>query len=86
MVYYITSTSICQVLKQIFKQKGGTVMEKLTMNVNELAQTLGISLSKAYQLVRQSDFPSVHLGGRWIVPVAALEDWLMKQAQNERRS
>lgn len=57
-------------------------MEKRVLNVSELSQTLGISLSKAYQLVRQADFPSIHLGGRWVVPVASLEKWLTEQAEH----
>ena len=56
-------------------------MDKLTLTVSELADTLNISLTSAYQLVRRTNFPSVHLGARWLVPVRALEDWLERQAK-----
>lgn len=58
-------------------------MDKLTLTVPELADTLNISLTSAYQLVRRTDFPSVHLGTRWLVPVRALEDWLERQAKEK---
>lgn len=53
---------------------------KLTMSVKELAAALSISPSKAYELVRRADFPSIHLGGRWIIPIQALERWLAQQS------
>lgn len=58
-------------------------MDKLTLTVPELADTLNISQTNAYQLVRRADFPSVKLGGRWIIPVRPLEDWLARQAEEK---
>ena len=37
-------------------------MEKATMSVQEMALQMGISLSKAYALTREADFPSVRVG------------------------
>ena len=37
-------------------------MEKTTMNVQELASQMGISLPKAYKLVKQPGFPVIHVG------------------------
>ncbi|MGM9593146.1 MAG: helix-turn-helix domain-containing protein [Candidatus Onthomonas sp.] len=62
-------------------RKEETQVDKLTLTVPELADTLNISLTNAYQLVRRADFPSVKLGARWIIPVRPLEDWLANQAQ-----
>ena len=33
-------------------------MDKVTMSVQEMAMQMGISLSKAYALTREADFPS----------------------------
>lgn len=57
--------------------------QKLTISVKELAAALGISPSKAYHLVRRSDFPSIHLGGRWLIPIYALERWLVQQSEQQ---
>ena len=45
-------------------------MEKATMSVHELSMQMGISLPKAYELVKSPDFPSIHIGTRILVPVA----------------
>lgn len=34
-------------------------MDKVTMSVQEMAMQMGISLSKAYALTREADFPIV---------------------------
>ena len=55
-------------------------VERVALTVEETAKALSISRNTAYALVRRADFPSVRVGGRWIVPVAALEQWLAKEA------
>ena len=52
-------------------------MEKATMSVQELSSQLGISLSKAYELVKSEDFPSVRIGTRILIPVDAFREWLI---------
>ncbi len=54
--------------------------DKLTLNVSELAVKLGISRPKAYELARRDDFPSIRVGRRIVVTVAALERWLVDNA------
>lgn len=49
-------------------------MEKTTMNVQELAAQMRISLSKAYKLVKQPDFPVIHVGSRILIPVEAYKE------------
>ena len=39
-------------------------MDKVTMSVQEMAMQMGISLSKAYALTREADFPIVRVGKR----------------------
>ena len=46
---------------------------RLTMSVEEAGVALGISRSHAYELVRQGELPSLRLGRRVVVPIAALE-------------
>lgn len=57
-------------------------MERMTMNVNEMAQHLGISRPKAYELVKQDGFPAIFLGKRIIIPVEAFQHWLMESSQD----
>lgn len=58
-------------------------MEKTTMSVKELANNLGISLPKAYQLVKQPGFPVIHVGARILIPVDAFQEWLVITSNNE---
>lgn len=53
---------------------------RLTISVPEMAQRLGIGRNKAYDLVKQRDFPAVKIGGNYLVIAAKLPDWLNKQA------
>lgn len=55
-------------------------MNKDAMNVDELAERLGISRPKAYELVKRRDFPAIQLGKRIIIPEDAYREWLNKQA------
>jgi excisionase family DNA binding protein len=61
-------------------------MNKDAMNVDELAERLGISRPKAYELVKQKDFPSIPLGRRIIIPVKAFEEWLYSSSLRANRS
>lgn len=46
---------------------------RATMTVTEAAETLGISRSTAYELVRVGTLPALRLGRRLVVPTHALE-------------
>jgi len=58
-------------------------MQKTTLSVRELAEQLGISLPKAYELVRQPGFPVLHIGGRILIPADSLQRWIRNQIQTE---
>ena len=45
-------------------------MEKTTISVQELSAQMGISLQKAYELVKSPGFPTIRVGTRILVPVA----------------
>ena len=49
-------------------------MEKATMSVQELASQLGISLPKAYELVKRPGFPVLRIGTRILIPVDAFRE------------
>ena len=54
--------------------------EKLVLTAHDLADVLGICLPKAYDLMRSKGFPAVQLTPRRrVVPRAALDEWLMRQ-------
>jgi len=59
-------------------------MEKATMSVQELSTRMGISLPKAYQLVKSDGFPAIRVGKRILIPVDAYREWLFQNAQKQK--
>ncbi|BEP13300.1 hypothetical protein acdb102_16110 [Acidothermaceae bacterium B102] len=51
--------------------------ERRTYTIAETAIILGISERHAYELARASQIPARRLGARWVVPVQALEAFLL---------
>ena len=49
-------------------------MEKSTMSVQELSAHMGISLPKAYELVKEPGFPTIKIGTRILIPVEAYKE------------
>lgn len=78
-----TYENTCEILEGgIFAPKFTEVevekyMEKTTMSVQELSAQLGISLPKAYKLVKSESFPSIRIGTRILIPVDAFREWLV---------
>lgn len=54
-------------------------MEKSTMSVQELSTHMGISLPKAYELVKEPGFPTIKVGTRILIPVEGFNEWLKKK-------
>ena len=48
-------------------------MDRMAVSVAEAARLLGLSKSSAYRAVKYGMIPTGRLGGRLLVPVAALE-------------
>lgn len=46
------------------------------LSARELAARLHIGRDKAYALIKSKSFPSIKLGGRYIVTSKALNEWL----------
>ncbi len=59
-------------------------MEKVTMSVQELSAQMGISLPKAYELVKTPGFPTIRVGIRILIPVEAYREWLLRNAANDQ--
>ena len=51
-------------------------MEKLTLNINEVAAALGISRNAAYQACKKGEIPAIRIGKRLLVPKNQLERML----------
>lgn len=58
-------------------------MKYLTMNVSEAAKRLKISRTSAYEAARTGQIPTVRIGKRILVPVAALERLLAEGSAND---
>ncbi|MBR6593565.1 MAG: helix-turn-helix domain-containing protein [Clostridia bacterium] len=54
----------------------------LVLTAGEIAAALCISRSGAYDLMKRSDFPTVCIGNRKIVPKSAFIKWLEDTAFN----
>ena len=55
-------------------------MERTTMSVQELSAQMGISLPKAYELVKTPGFPTLRIGTRILIPIDAYKEWMIKQS------
>ena len=64
------------------KRKEQNHMEKTTMSVQELSAQMGISLPKAYELVKTPGFPTIRIGARILIPIEAYKEWLVRTSIN----
>lgn len=55
----------------------------LLLRVPEVAATLGIARSLAYEMARDGRLPTVHIGKAVRVPRRKLEEWIEERAQAE---
>ena len=51
----------------------------LMLNAETIKNVLGISLTSAYELMHEKDFPSIKIGNRIIVPKDKFRDWIDKK-------
>ena len=56
------------------------------LRVSEVAQLLGVSASRIYQLLAARELPSVRVGGAIRVPRSAWEEWLRARGQEALES
>ena len=55
----------------------------LFLNAEVVGNTLGVSISSAYELMNDKDFPSVRIGNRIIIPKEKFIEWV--NARTEAR-
>lgn len=51
----------------------------LFLNANLVAQTLGVSISSAYELMHEQGFPALRIGSRMVVPKEKFCQWVETQ-------
>ena len=57
--------------------------EKSVMSVQELARQMGISLPKAYELVKEPGFPTIRIGTHILIPTEGFQTWLRQKSSSE---
>ena len=57
----------------------------LFLNAEMVAKVLGVSISSAYELMHEKDFPSVRIGKRFIVPREDLKVWIENYIERETK-
>lgn len=58
--------------------------DRATVTVSEAAGRLGIGRNAAYEAARRGEIPTIRIGKRILVPLAALERLLSGNAANGR--
>ena len=53
------------------------------VSVQELSAQMGISLPKAYELVKEPGFPTIRIGARILIPIEAYKEWLVRSSLNK---
>lgn len=66
----------CQRWQKKNMSKNERQHESAALSVEQVATLLNISRALAYGAVRRGEIPRVRVGGRWLIPRAALEAWL----------
>ena len=51
----------------------------LFLNAELISKVLGVSLSRAYELMHDKEFPAVHVGSRIVVPKEQFQKWVEEQ-------
>ena len=65
------------------KNKPILCVEPLAVGTDDAARLLGVSRPTLYTLLNQSDFPSFRVGGRVLISVEGLREWIAQQTQTK---
>lgn len=57
------------------------VTQETVLTIPEVAKRLRIGKNSAYKYIRAGTIPSIKLGRRYLIPVKALENWLINQGK-----
>ena len=53
----------------------------LFLNANMVAELLGVSISKCYDLRNEKDFPALRMGSRVVVPKDKFRQWVEQRSE-----
>lgn len=56
----------------------------LTYNLSEAAEAVNVSRPTMAALAKTEGFPAFRVGPRYLIPIDALNEWLIKQAEERR--
>ena len=56
-------------------------LEPLAVSAAEAARLLGVSRPTIYQYIGRKDFPAFKLGGRTLISVDGLREWVQQQME-----
>lgn len=54
-------------------------IKRLTYTMDEMAEALGIGRNTAYKLAKTPGFPVIHICGKFLIPIDALNKWIDQQ-------
>ena len=54
--------------------RGAASMKRRTLSIREVAAILGVGKNTAYRAAKAGQIPTIRIGGRILVPLAALND------------
>lgn len=57
-----------------------------TMNTQQAAEFLGLSVNQTLELARRGEFPAKSWGNKWTFIQEFLEEWLINQARAEQEA
>lgn len=60
-------------------------MNKLAYTLAQAAEAANVSEPTMRRLVNEDGFPAIRVGRRWVIPVEALNAWLIQQAEARAR-
>lgn len=74
-------------MKQVADEarSGALPRRQLAVRVAEAARMLDIGRSKAYELIRTGELPSIRVGKTVRVPVDALEAWVRRRSGGDQK-
>lgn len=65
------------------RERGVRSLERVTISVPEAARRLGIGRNQGYEAAARGEIPTIRLGKRLLVPVAAFEAMLAVKSKQE---
>ena len=58
----------------------------LFLNAELVAKVLGVSISSAYELMHEKDFPTLRVGSRMVVPKEKFIEWVEQHTKGGERA